>query len=153
MKLEDVIEIFVIDSFFFFSSRRRHTRLQGDWSSDVCSSNLTDLDADGAGLIEEQPGPAGDFRGNRTVIAQVRHRVAEVLADQRDLGRSIAEREACIKQAVGRPLARYRAAVTRAEAAADVGVVDLAHEAPGVADRHRVRQRAVAGPVRTAEPR
>src|SRR2546426_11240609 len=29
--------------FFFFSSRRRHTRLQGDWSSDVCSSDLTAL--------------------------------------------------------------------------------------------------------------
>src|SRR5256885_10987910 len=28
-------------SLFFFSSRRRHTRLQGDWSSDVCSSDLT----------------------------------------------------------------------------------------------------------------
>src|SRR5688500_19333600 len=27
-------------SAFFFSSRRRHTRLQGDWSSDVCSSDL-----------------------------------------------------------------------------------------------------------------
>src|SRR5690606_39472413 len=27
---------------FFFSSRRRHTRLQGDWSSDVCSSDLLD---------------------------------------------------------------------------------------------------------------
>src|SRR6266446_7957298 len=26
--------------FFFFSSRRRHTSLQGDWSSDVCSSDL-----------------------------------------------------------------------------------------------------------------
>src|SRR5256885_16812892 len=26
--------------FFFFTSRRRHTRLQGDWSSDVCSSDL-----------------------------------------------------------------------------------------------------------------
>src|SRR2546423_3001605 len=26
--------------FFFFSSRRRHTRLQGDWISDVCSSDL-----------------------------------------------------------------------------------------------------------------
>src|SRR5205807_4059184 len=25
----------------FFSSRRRHTRLQGDWSSDVCSSDLS----------------------------------------------------------------------------------------------------------------
>src|SRR5256885_5356974 len=32
--------------FFFFSSRRRHTRLQGDWSSDVCSSDLTALLAD-----------------------------------------------------------------------------------------------------------
>src|SRR3989454_7676089 len=29
--------------FFFFSSRRRHTRLQGDWSSDVCSSDLFQL--------------------------------------------------------------------------------------------------------------
>src|SRR5258706_10553977 len=26
--------------FFFFSSRRRHTRLVSDWSSDVCSSDL-----------------------------------------------------------------------------------------------------------------
>src|SRR5574341_1966228 len=26
--------------FFFFSSRRPHTRLVGDWSSDVCSSDL-----------------------------------------------------------------------------------------------------------------
>src|SRR5438093_4897500 len=25
---------------FFFSSRRRHTRLVSDWSSDVCSSDL-----------------------------------------------------------------------------------------------------------------
>src|SRR5688500_20129622 len=25
---------------FFFSRGRRHTRLQGDWSSDVCSSDL-----------------------------------------------------------------------------------------------------------------
>src|SRR5256885_10390827 len=27
---------------FFFSSRRRHTSLQGDWSSDVCSSDLNE---------------------------------------------------------------------------------------------------------------
>src|SRR3989454_7143833 len=33
--------IYIYDCFFFFfSSRRRHTRLQGDWSSDVCSSDL-----------------------------------------------------------------------------------------------------------------
>src|SRR3712207_8461193 len=28
-------------SIFFFSSRRRHTRYWRDWSSDVCSSDLT----------------------------------------------------------------------------------------------------------------
>src|SRR5437764_6152544 len=30
--------------FFFFSSRRRHTRYIGDWSSDVCSSDLHVVD-------------------------------------------------------------------------------------------------------------
>src|SRR2546427_5834229 len=29
--------------FFFFSSRRRHTRFDCDWSSDVCSSDLVVL--------------------------------------------------------------------------------------------------------------
>src|SRR5256885_2703714 len=33
--------VVVVSIFFFFSSRRRHTRLQGDWSSDVCSSDLS----------------------------------------------------------------------------------------------------------------
>src|SRR3989454_9261127 len=33
------IELVAINFVFFFSSRRRHTRLQGDWSSDVCSSD------------------------------------------------------------------------------------------------------------------
>src|SRR5688572_30493734 len=33
---------------FFFSSRRRHTRFDCDWSSDVCSSDLT------AGVHEPQ---------------------------------------------------------------------------------------------------
>src|ERR1022692_4429448 len=32
------------DFVFFFSSRRRHTRLQGDWSSGVCSSDLIKAD-------------------------------------------------------------------------------------------------------------
>src|SRR2546422_6004422 len=30
---------------FFFSSRRRHTRCSRDWSSDVCSSDLTTVPA------------------------------------------------------------------------------------------------------------
>src|SRR5215813_1611808 len=31
-------------SFFFFSSRRRHTRCGRDWSSDVCSSDLASME-------------------------------------------------------------------------------------------------------------
>src|SRR5256885_8744852 len=37
-------------SVFFFSSRRRHTRLQGDWSSDVCSSDLDSTDLVTSGI-------------------------------------------------------------------------------------------------------
>src|SRR5438105_9042846 len=32
---------YIIFFFFFFSSRRRHTRSTRDWSSDVCSSDLS----------------------------------------------------------------------------------------------------------------
>src|SRR5256886_8487765 len=33
--------VVVFHFFFFFSSRRRHTRFDCDWSSDVCSSDLS----------------------------------------------------------------------------------------------------------------
>src|SRR5437764_7858887 len=36
----DHTEVNPIELNFFFSSRRRHTRYIGDWSSDVCSSDL-----------------------------------------------------------------------------------------------------------------
>src|SRR2546429_834103 len=35
-----IVESPSVDYFFFFSSRRRHTRCSRDWSSDVCSSDL-----------------------------------------------------------------------------------------------------------------
>src|SRR5690348_2145780 len=34
------VEVDLLAIGFFFSSRRRHTRWTGDWSSDVCSSDL-----------------------------------------------------------------------------------------------------------------
>src|SRR3712207_2982449 len=33
-----------VELLFFFSSRRRHTRYWRDWSSDVCSSDLSDVE-------------------------------------------------------------------------------------------------------------
>src|SRR5262245_62430984 len=51
--------------FFFFSSRRRHTRCLSDWSSDVCSS---DLSCAGSSAPEEtmQPNddPVGELKTN-----------------------------------------------------------------------------------------
>src|SRR5256885_12441370 len=46
-------------NFVFLSSRRRHTRLQGDWSSDVCSS---DLARSGESIVRGRPVSA---RGTR----------------------------------------------------------------------------------------
>src|SRR5438067_9826741 len=40
--------------FFFFSSRRRHTRSKRDWSSDVCSSDLTETIAVGADSVPQR---------------------------------------------------------------------------------------------------
>src|SRR6266516_2413523 len=39
--------------YFFFSSRRRHTRSYGDWSSDVCSSDLEIMRSSGAAGVGE----------------------------------------------------------------------------------------------------
>src|SRR5256885_232528 len=49
-------------STFFFSSRRRHTRLQGDWSSDVCSSDLRQQEQKPAGQVPHREGGAGVHR-------------------------------------------------------------------------------------------
>src|SRR3712207_7167880 len=58
--LHNVLFFLYVLKFFFFSSRRRHTRYWRDWSSDVCSSDLiaegasftNDLDADSLAMIQ-----------------------------------------------------------------------------------------------------
>src|SRR5438034_11519367 len=55
--------------FFFFSSRRRHTRSLCDWSSDVCSSDLSSW-----GLSSDDRGRRGG--GGETPGARVRERRA-----------------------------------------------------------------------------
>src|SRR5690348_2824046 len=47
--------------FFFFSSRRRHTRWTGDWSSDVCSSDL--------GICDEASCLPGDPKNLESLLA------------------------------------------------------------------------------------
>src|SRR5256885_11933409 len=58
--------------FFFFSSRRRHTRLQGDWSSDVCSSDLEDFESlalrSSTGIARAKCLPSGRHDGHVQLV-------------------------------------------------------------------------------------
>src|SRR5690348_18067003 len=52
---------------FFFSSRRRHTCWTGDWSSDVCSS---DLSVTGADIAEFLKGKGFDIDRRKLILPE-----------------------------------------------------------------------------------
>src|SRR5688500_20169799 len=64
---------------FFFSSRRRHTRLQGDWSSDVCSSDLVFCLRDGLKTILDRG--CTDDTQTEDVHSFVEARLVELIGD------------------------------------------------------------------------
>src|SRR5688572_16897104 len=74
---------------FFFSSRRRHTRFDCDWSSDVCSSDLK-FGQWAAGLLAEGAAAPGDDPAEG--LARCAERLAEAGALARDLAAFIGER-------------------------------------------------------------
>src|SRR5882757_10562505 len=96
--------VLIIDC-FFFSSRRRHKRYWRDWSSDVCSSDLTgffdDRSSDRLGMEADAKlvGSLSDMsqyvKENRTdvifIALPIRHvkRVMNLLDDLRDTTASI----------------------------------------------------------------
>src|SRR5690348_1628786 len=57
--------------FFFFSSRRRHTRWTGDWSSDVCSSDLWSFLIDICVFLFVLAGIYGVYAIARTLLGPV----------------------------------------------------------------------------------
>src|SRR5207248_4899629 len=77
--------------FFFFSSRRRHTRSYGDWSSDVCSSDLALL-ADGSVLPIEMTLALGEHEGEPCVSLMVPSRPSEERSEERRVGKECRSR-------------------------------------------------------------
>src|SRR5205814_5722689 len=106
-------------SYFFFSSRRRHTRCLSDWSSDVCSSDLGVTGVDLRELVDDEDvgeivhaGAAQILRPGNTEQSQVGHAphvvpreraVAVVLRGARlhDLLREVAHHVADLEMVVG----------------------------------------------------
>src|SRR2546430_10822409 len=92
-------------SFFFFSSRRRHTRFDCDWSSDVCSSDLPRLhrhrehgsrtwiehDRTGALRVPSPHGLTQDFLGVR-LDAVVDREERVVRSEERRVGKECRSR-------------------------------------------------------------
>src|SRR2546430_12797812 len=83
---------------FFFSSRRRHTRFDCDWSSDVCSSDLarcgiTKVGAGDGGIFCVRIDIISIFAQRRSEVDRLRHfkrdaawaRVQNIVAAKRDL--------------------------------------------------------------------
>src|SRR5256885_2836139 len=72
----------VVYDVFFFSSRRRHTRLQGDWSSDVCSSDLSGAGKKPGRCVgaadQDREGGAGHSAWHRHAAAVVRSRMGGI---------------------------------------------------------------------------
>src|SRR5207248_8737583 len=80
MKIMHVLLIYFF--FFFFSSRRRHTRSYGDWSSDVCSSDLEGrFEPVGAMWVETDC----NLTSGESLIRQILHGIRFT---QREFGRS-----------------------------------------------------------------
>src|SRR5436305_13867286 len=74
--------------FFFFSSRRRHTRCGRDWSSDVCSSDL--------GFADRR-----DRRVRWRILDQRSHGLALVWGERRDIDKSRSEERRVGKECRG----------------------------------------------------
>src|SRR5215217_8719312 len=95
--------------FFFFSSRRRHTRYWRDWSSDVCSSDLRAR----VGGVSPPDDAQAEERGDDGE-PQLGSAGEEVLDGGQDAvaGAALPRRRAGVRQAVPTQarLARYQAA-------------------------------------------
>src|SRR5437764_6991849 len=69
--LSDICSVVCI-CVFFFSSRRRHTRYIGDWSSDVCSSDLSmEIPSSQAGVVKELRVKVGDKVSEGSVLLTI----------------------------------------------------------------------------------
>src|SRR2546429_3360695 len=97
-----------VDTCFFFSSRRRHTRCSRDWSSDVCSSDLRRL------IIKDLTSIGLEVEAGHHEVAPAQHEIdfqyaealqtADNLATFRFIVRNVAYRHAFLATFMPKPI-------------------------------------------------
>src|SRR6266508_5669433 len=125
--------------FFFFSSRRRHTRWPRDWSSDVCSSDLEEIVHGHVLVLAPGRGapPDGRLVESPPAVVEVLERAAD-----REIARGadVAPAEVAREEPLGRPAAEAAHGGERLDdvlvrAASERGEVESARrDPPGEAD-------------------
>src|SRR5437899_8388968 len=82
--------------FFFFSSRRRHTRCLSDWSSDVCSSDLGSVAASGGYYVacgaDRIVANSGTLTGSIGVIMETMNAKKILRSEERRVGKECRSR-------------------------------------------------------------
>src|SRR5256886_7804195 len=68
--------------FFFFSSRRRHTRFDCDWSSDVCSSDLSGAQPAGEAAAPPVSPPMAALSRARATVEKFFEQAANVVCTE-----------------------------------------------------------------------
>src|SRR2546430_11293749 len=76
-----------LSGFFFFSSRRRHTRFDCDWSSDVCSSDLRQRG------VRALPADSGDPRRGRAADLRSEEHTSELQSQSNLVCRLLLEKK------------------------------------------------------------
>src|SRR5437867_11294097 len=91
--------------YFFYTSRKRHTISYGDWSSDVCSSELAAAAVLIAGFVEKAP-------GGKVVLLVPGEREAEQFRSDLSFAATAGHSTALpVRLEIGRAACRGRAAV------------------------------------------
>src|SRR6476620_5908589 len=131
--------------FFFFSSRRRHTRYWRDWSSDVCSSDLAEIERIRSDLLNDAARAVDVTPVPWTVLER---QIATLWADALDIAVDDIGRDDDFVLLGGDSLQVYELFVhLRSRYGIAVGLADLFDDASTVAGMARMVERSSDGPT------
>src|SRR2546430_7896375 len=97
-----------LTSMFFFSSRRRHTRFDCDWSSDVCSSDLGSVEVEDAACRGDDAVGGGLRQPLELLVVRSEEHTSELQSQSNLVCRLLLEKKKNVKSYASLPCSRAR---------------------------------------------